>query len=177
MGRASSEADPVDLNESVKIATEMISPPKNISVEIPDPLPCVRGDKTRFSQLFQNLIGNAVKYMDKDKGVVRVQCSDEQTYWRFCVSDNGPGIDPRYHEKIFNIFETLGTRGQGDSTGIGLAVVKRIVEQYEGRVWVESHPGEGSRFFFTLPKKTEGKENGEENTPQCAPTRARGTIA
>jgi signal transduction histidine kinase len=110
------------------------------------------GDKIRIAQVFQNLIGNAIKFMDKPQGDVKVGCVDAGDYWQFSVVDNGPGIDPQYHEKIFQIFQTLRPRDEQESTGIGLSIVKKIVEFYSGKVWVESEPGKGSTFFFTLPK-------------------------
>jgi signal transduction histidine kinase len=103
--------------------------------------------------VFQNLISNAVKYNDKPIGVVSVHCRDQEDFLQFSVVDNGPGMDPRYYKKIFNIFETLSSRDQADSTGVGLAVVKRIIEGWGGRIWVRSRVGEGSIFVFTLLKQ------------------------
>jgi light-regulated signal transduction histidine kinase (bacteriophytochrome) len=91
--------------------------------------------------------------MDKPQGQIKVGCVEENGFWRFNVTDNGPGIEKKYFEKIFQIFQTLASRDDFESTGIGLTVVKKIVELYGGRVWVESKPGEGSTFFFTLPKQ------------------------
>lgn len=108
-----------------------------------------------MEQVFQNLIGNAIKFMDKGEGMIKVGCADEGAYWKFSVSDNGPGIDKRYHDKIFQIFQTLTPRDEHESTGIGLTLVKKIIGLYGGSVWVESEEGTGSTFFFTLPKKGE----------------------
>jgi len=112
-------------------------------------------DPTRMEQLFQNLIENAIKYMDKDKGIIKVACVDKETEWEFSVSDNGPGIDRKYHDKIFQIFRTLSARDKHESTGIGLTLVKKIITLYGGSIWVESEEGNGAAFFFTLPKKGE----------------------
>jgi signal transduction histidine kinase len=90
--------------------------------------------------------------MDKPKGMIIIHCEDIGSHWQFSVSDNGPGIDKKYYEQIFQIFQTLAPRDEVESTGIGLSIVKKIVELYGGKIWVESTPREGSRFIFTLPK-------------------------
>jgi len=110
-------------------------------------------------QVFQNLLSNAVKYMDKPKGQIKVGCIEQDGFWRFSVSDNGPGIDEKYFEKIFNMFQTLSPQDGVESTGIGLSIVKKIAELNGGRVWVESEVGKASTFFFTLPKQETQAEN------------------
>ena len=90
--------------------------------------------------------------MDKPKGEVRVRYFDDKDYWRFIVTDNGPGIEKKYFDKIFKIFQTLQSRDQLESTGIGLSLVKKIVETYGGEIWIESELTKGSQFIFTLPK-------------------------
>ena len=127
--------------------------PPHIHVRIDGELPVVQRDPIRMEQVFQNLIDNAVTYMDKQEGIVKIGCADEETRWKFCVSDNGPGIDRQYHEKIFQIFQTLAPRDEHESSGVGLTLVKKIIEQYDGSIWVESEPGKGSTFYFTLPKR------------------------
>jgi len=92
-----------------------------------------------------------VRYMDKPKGQIRIGCIEQDGFWKFSVADNGPGIEEKYFEKIFRIFQTLSPRDDVESTGVGLSVVKKIVELYGGKIWVESKIGEGSTFFFTLP--------------------------
>jgi signal transduction histidine kinase len=91
--------------------------------------------------------------MDKEKGQIKVGCIEEEGYWKFSVADNGPGIDEKYFKKIFKIFQTLSPSDKTESTGIGLSIAKKIVTMNAGRIWVESNPGEGSTFFFTLPKQ------------------------
>ncbi len=95
--------------------------------------------------------------MDKPQGEVNVGCVDAGDDWQFSVADNGPGIDPQYHEKIFQIFQTLRSRDDQESTGIGLSIVKRIVEFDGGKIWVESTIGKGSTFVFTLPKTSQSQ--------------------
>jgi signal transduction histidine kinase len=94
--------------------------------------------------------------MDKPQGQVKVGCVEEDGFWKFSVADNGPGIEERHFEKIFQIFQTLAPQDRIESTGIGLTVAKKIVELYGGKIWVESKVGEGSTFFFTLPKQKVG---------------------
>jgi two-component system sensor histidine kinase/response regulator len=126
-------------------------------VDVAGPLPQVRGDVTQLVQLMQNLIANAIKFHGSAPPEVRVDCTDEGAAWRVCVRDNGIGIEPAYFERIFVLFQRLHGRGAYPGTGIGLALCKRIVERHGGRIWVESTPGQGSVFCFTLPHpKDEG---------------------
>lgn len=151
-GRLRGKMEEIDLNSILREVLESIAPPDNIKVTIEDKLPVIFTDRVRIEQVFQNLISNAIKYMDKPEGEVRIGCVDENSHWRFSVSDNGPGIDEKYHNKIFQIFQTLESRDKQESTGVGLSVVKKIIELYDGKIWVESKVGEGSTFFFTLKK-------------------------
>jgi signal transduction histidine kinase len=105
-----------------------------------------------LQQVFQNLIGNAIKYRSRER-LARVHVTAERQggYWLFAVSDNGIGIDPEYRENVFGLFKRLHTSHEYSGTGIGLAICQRIVDRYHGRIWVESEPGRGSTFRFTLP--------------------------
>jgi signal transduction histidine kinase len=116
-------------------------------------LPTVHGDESQLVQLFQNLIGNARKYRNESEPPrIRVDAGEHETGWEFRIEDNGIGFEPRHAERIFEIFQRLHTIGEYPGTGIGLAICKKIVERHGGRIWVESEPGKGSTFFFTLPK-------------------------
>jgi len=115
-----------------------------------DALATVPGDETQLWQVLQNLIGNGIKYRDSKPPQVHVGCARDGNMWRFAVQDNGIGIDPQYTERIFAIFQRLHTQKEFSGTGIGLAICKKIVERHGGRIWVESEPGKGSTFYFTL---------------------------
>jgi len=104
----------------------------------------------KLQQLFQNLISNAIKFIDKDAGLVEIDVKDNGTHYEFYVKDNGIGIDEKFHDKIFKLFHALNK--SKDSTGIGLSIVKKIVDLHEGDIWLESEPGKGTKFFFTLKK-------------------------
>lgn len=117
------------------------------------PLPIVKGIRTQLFQLFQNLISNAIKYQKKEPPIIQIRCTEEQDHYLFEVQDNGIGIDPAFHDKIFVIFHRLHSRSEYSGTGIGLAICKKIVERHNGNIWVKSVPGEGSTFFFTLSKR------------------------
>jgi len=116
-----------------------------------DPLPTVMGDDVQLGQLLQNLIGNALKYRNGNAPAVHIGCQRRENDWLLSIRDNGMGIDPRFAEKIFVIFQRLHNREQYPGTGVGLAVCKRIVERHGGKIWVESALGEGSTFYFTVP--------------------------
>ena len=114
-------------------------------------LPTVLADPSQLESLFTNLVGNAVKFHGAERPLVRVDAARDGAWWRFTVSDNGIGIDPKDFERIFVIFQRLHLRDEYPGTGMGLAICKHIVERHGGRIWVESNPGRGSSFTFTLP--------------------------
>ena len=143
---------PVDLGKTVKEALEdlhvyIIEKKAEILV---DPLPTVRIQPGLAGLLFQNLIGNALKYCEKQPRI-HVSAVRRGKEWLFSVQDNGIGVPEESRERIFIMFEKLPTKHQYPGSGIGLATCQKIVERYGGRIWVESQPGEGSTFFFTLP--------------------------
>jgi PAS domain S-box-containing protein len=124
--------------------------PEHIKFSYPENLPIIKADKTRIKQLFQNLISNAINYIDKEEGKIEVKFRELKQYWKFSISDNGVGISKAYHDKIFKIFQTLDKKGK--STGIGLSIVKKIVELYGGEIYLESEEGKGTTFFFKIKK-------------------------
>ena len=122
-----------------------------------DSMPSLMADDAQLESLFQNLIGNAIKFHGKKPPMIHVGVEQKGKEWIFSVSDNGIGIDPQYFERIFIIFQRLHNRQEYPGTGIGLAISKRIVERHGGRIWIESQPGKGSTFFFTLPIRGESQ--------------------
>lgn len=151
VGRIKEQAVPVDLDRMVHEVIDSLAPPAHVAVTVQGPLPTIVIEKTRIQQVFQNLLSNAIKYLDKPEGRIEVRCTPQRDAWQFSVADNGPGIEPRHHERVFQLFQTLAPRDRVESTGVGLALVKKIVEMYGGHVWIESTPGAGSTFHFTLP--------------------------
>ncbi len=158
-GRVKEEKVQVNLNELVAEVVDSLAPPESISITVENELPVIEFERTRITQVFQNLLSNAVKFMDKPEGQVRIGCVEEDGFWKFSVADNGPGIEEKYFEKVFEMFQTLAPRDDVESTGVGLTVAKKIVELYDGKIWVESKVGQGSTFLFTLPKHKVRIEN------------------
>jgi signal transduction histidine kinase len=159
VGRVKEDMVQINLNELIPEVIDSLAPPENISITIETKLPTIKYEQTRIMQVFQNLLSNAIKYMDKPQGQIKIGCIEENGFWKFSVADNGPGIEEKYFEKIFQMFQTLAPRDESESTGVGLTVVKKIIEMYKGSVWVESEVGNGSTFFFTLPKQKKGVKN------------------
>lgn len=145
------ESYDVDLNHLVPEIIQILFRPKNVEVMVKGEMPVVKGDKFRLQQLFQNLIQNAFNSIDKEKGIVEIAVKDLDSFWLFSIKDNGKGISPEYHDKIFQIFEKL--ENDQMATGIGLSIVKKIVGFYGGQIYLESEVGKGSVFNFTLQKK------------------------
>lgn len=115
-----------------------------------DRLPEVEGDVMQLTQLFQNLVGNAMKFRGETSPCIHIAAEREGSWWRFSVTDNGIGIDSQYQKKVIEIFQRLHTRSEYPGTGIGLAICKRIVQRHGGKIWFESETGLGTRFYFTL---------------------------
>jgi signal transduction histidine kinase len=152
-GRRLSRPDRVDVGHLVHEVVELLAPGDSVTTELQDEMPIVEAERVPLQQVFMNLIGNAVKYTRavRPDVVVRVTWRDAGDAFEFAVSDNGPGIAPEYHERIWGIFQTLEARDKVEGTGIGLSVVRKIVETRGGRAWVESSAGAGATFHFTWP--------------------------
>jgi signal transduction histidine kinase len=125
-------------------------------------LPSVWADRTQMAQVFQNLIGNAIKFRGKEPPVVTVRAEKTDQHWLFRVSDNGIGIAPEYADNVFVVFQRLHARAEYPGNGIGLAICKKIVERYGGKIWVESQPGSGSIFKFTMPLDNPDEKEGRQ---------------
>lgn len=151
IGRVSAQREKIDVNKVVAEAIARIDPPEHIQFAVEENMPLVVCEKGHLQQIFHQLIGNAVKYMDKSHGRIEIGCTREQGVCKITVTDNGPGIEEKYFKKIFQMFQTLAPRDVCESTGIGLAIVKKIVELHGGSIGVESQLGKGTTFFFTLP--------------------------
>ena len=140
----------IDLHKLVENILHLVYIPDHIHISIARELPKIKGESIRLQQLFQNIISNAIKYIDKEKGEVLIDYKEEGNYWVFSVKDNGIGIPKEYHKKIFGMFQSLVP--SIDSTGIGLSIVKKIVDLYGGSVYLESEEGIGTSFFVKLKK-------------------------
>jgi PAS domain S-box-containing protein len=158
-GRSSEAAETVSVGRLLREVIDLASPPESVQFDIADNLPTLKTHRLLLQQVFLNLITNALKYGSADEARVAVTARREGEMWEFAVSDNGPGIDPAFHDKIWEIFQTLQPRDTVEGTGIGLALVKKIVEGRGGRVWVESQVGAGATFRFTWPEAPAGDTN------------------
>ncbi|MFT6689305.1 MAG: PAS domain S-box-containing protein [Saprospiraceae bacterium] len=145
-----SEKQNIDLNIVLEDLQKIIFIPKNISVQILNKLPIVTGEKTKLQQLFQNLIGNAIKFNNKEKGLIQIDVLENKSFYQFSVKDNGIGIESKYLDKVFKFFHSLNPNKE--SSGIGLSIVKKIVDLYQGEIWIESELEIGTTFYFTLKK-------------------------
>jgi signal transduction histidine kinase len=159
IGRTEEKIVQVNLADFIPEAIDMLVPPENTSITIENTMPVIQCAETHVMQLFQNLLSNAIKYMDKPKGQIKIGCVEQDGFWKFSVTDNGPGIEERHFEKIFKMFQALSVSEEFEGTGVGLTIAKKIVELYGGNIWVESEVGKGSTFFFTLPKQEMGAIN------------------
>jgi signal transduction histidine kinase len=144
----------VETGKLVRAVTELLAPPDGVNVEVASGMPVLETERLLLEQVFMNLIGNAIKHgaAGRPGAMIRVAAHDAGDAFEFSVSDNGPGISREYHDRIWGIFQTLASRDQVEGTGIGLALVKKIVERRGGRVSVESEPGRGTTFRFLWPK-------------------------
>jgi light-regulated signal transduction histidine kinase (bacteriophytochrome) len=151
---SANEQEEVDLNVIVKDLklTYSNTLKANGGTIVSNDLPVIKGSKTQILQVFQNLIGNAIKYKSDEKPVIDISWKDNNAFYEFAIADNGIGINPRFFNKIFILFQRLHNREQYSGTGIGLAICKKIIEKHGGKIWVESESGKGSTFYFTLPK-------------------------
>lgn len=152
VGRRERRIETVDVRQLLSEILDSLAPPSTFTVSVPDTLPHLQTNRIALSQIFANLLSNAIKHHDRDEGNIWISAQDQDATVEFAVRDDGPGIAPQYHEKVFTIFQTLKARDEFESTGIGLSVVRKIIEAEGGRIWLESAPGEGTTFYFTWPQ-------------------------
>lgn len=155
IGRVYTNMEQVDLSSLMIEVIDNLAPPPRVVVTVDNNLPQVIANRVSIMQVFMNLIGNAIKYHDKPKGNIHIGSRVMKTEYEFYVADDGPGIDPQFHEKIFVIFQSLQPRDVIEGSGIGLAIVKKIVERQGGKIWLTSVMGKGTTFYFTWPKDVE----------------------
>lgn len=153
-GRMLNSPERVDTGALVREVIELLAPPDEVTIEVPSQMPAVNAERVPLQQVFLNLVGNAVKHsrVERSDVIVHIDWRDLGDAFEFSVSDNGPGIDPQYHERIWGIFQTLAPRDKVEGTGIGLSVVRKIVETRGGSTSVESSPNKGATFRFSWPK-------------------------
>lgn len=157
-GRAKHGADDVDVRALIEEVIELVAPPEGAVVTIEGDMPVLHTERLPLQQVLLNLITNGLKYAGGADARIRIEASEAGAFYEFRVADNGPGIAPEFHEKIWGIFQTLNPRDKVEGTGIGLALVRKIVENKGGRAWVESAAGAGATFHFLWPKNEEIEE-------------------
>jgi signal transduction histidine kinase len=162
VGRNGAASASVDCNAVMQEVLQSLAPAIQEcgAVVTHEELPSVWADRTQIAQVLQNLIGNAIKFRGKEAPAIAVQVKREDQQWQFSVSDNGIGIAPEYAQNIFVVFQRLHARTEYPGNGIGLAICKKIIERYGGRIWVESHAGSGSNFKFTVPIPSSERQDG-----------------
>ncbi len=151
VGRTEGSRERVDTSELLEELIDSLSPPKDFAIRIGEGMPILDADRLQLGQVFSNLIGNSIKHHRGRKGKVWVSAKDQGAFIEFCVADNGPGIAPEYHDKVFMMFQTLETADYAGNTGIGLALVKKIVQEQGGTITLDSEEGKGTSFRFTWP--------------------------
>src|SRR5690606_26302280 len=150
-GRVSDAPTVVSVGALVRECVELIAPPHGARLEIAPNLPTLSTTRVPLQQVFMNLIANAFKYNPKPTPLVQIGAEPIPDGWEFYVRDDGPGIAPRYHAQIWGLFQTLHSRDRIESTGMGLAIVRKIVEAHGGRAWIDSEEGKGATVRFTWP--------------------------
>jgi len=144
--------EPLDLLELVSSTVKNLNAPRSVNIYINQNLPVVKYHKVSLKQIFQNILNNAIKFIDKEKGIIKIDCSESEDSYIISISDNGIGIKKEDLEKIFGKFHIGHADPSKDSSGLGLSIVKDLIQENRGNIWAESTEGEGTTFYFTLPK-------------------------
>ena len=156
-GRAQETREEFEVGTLVSEITDLLSPPEHVAITLDSRVPTLWTERVPLQQVLMNLIGNAIKYANRDDVHIKVSASQQGDFVEFCVADNGPGIAPEYHDRIFGIFQRLDSRDTIEGAGIGLAIVKKIVESRGGCVWLDSAEGSGCTFRFLWPLRGEAR--------------------
>jgi PAS domain S-box-containing protein len=155
VGRTDTQSEPIAVAQLLAEAIDSLSPPPTFKISIAPNLPTLHTKRILLSQVFANLIGNAIKHHhDVEHGVIQISAQTRGNFWEFAVSDDGPGIEPEYHTLVFGMFQAVNPQNRADSTGIGLAIVKKIVEAEGGTIRLASQLGKGTTFYFTWPHRS-----------------------
>ncbi|MCB0638513.1 MAG: hypothetical protein KDC54_17910, partial [Lewinella sp.] len=152
IGRSPADAEQIELRELLLDVIEVSAPPEGFRIDVPAALPAITSARSPLRQIFLNLVGNAVKHHDKDRGHIRITWEDAGPLIAFSVTDDGPGIAPEHHEDIFTLFQTIKRRDEVEGSGMGLSIVKKILYHHGGTIRVASEEGKGTTFTFTWPK-------------------------
>jgi PAS domain S-box-containing protein len=155
-GRALGKSEDVDVRELILDVVKVLAPPARATIELRSPMPVLHTDRAPLQQVFLNLISNGLKHAHRDDVRIELSARDAGTHHHFVIADNGPGIAPAFHDRIFEMFQTLEARDKSEGTGIGLSIVKKIVEARSGRVWMESRVNAGATFHFSWPRQQPG---------------------
>lgn len=151
-GRVNMEIEWVDTKELIQEIMDILNHDEQFTIIVHESMPQLSTAKLLLSQVFSNLIANSMKHHHCKTGTIEIGVLDRGSFYEFYVADDGPGIEPVYFEKIFRIFQTLKSKDEAETTGIGLTIVKKIVESQNGKIEVESELGKGAKFSFTWPK-------------------------
>jgi signal transduction histidine kinase len=152
IGKVQGKNTSVDVQKLLLEIIDSIAPPSEFVINISDQMPILQTEALALQQVFSNLINNAIKHHDREDGTITINAQEQQQHYQFSVADNGQGIAPEYQEKVFVIFETLAAKDTKENTGIGLSIVKKIVEKQGGKIWLESKLNQGTTFYFTWKK-------------------------
>jgi light-regulated signal transduction histidine kinase (bacteriophytochrome) len=151
-GRVNNPTEKINIKTFVEDVIQNLGPKPEFKFEVDQNLPEIETERIVVDQVFSNYISNALKYNNNPEPVVKINYQESASHHIFSVNDNGQGIPEQFHEKVFVIFQTLQAKDKTDSTGVGLAIVKKLIEEKGGKVWLESQEGQGTTFFFSLPK-------------------------
>jgi signal transduction histidine kinase len=152
VGRIKEEKTTVDVSKLLNEIIDSLNIPPEFNINVLSKMPILKTESLFLQQVFSNLISNAIKHHNREDGTIKIDVKDKGDRYEFTIADNGPGIAPQYHQKVFGIFQTLAARDQKESTGIGLSIVKKIIENQGGKIWLESAEGKGTTFYFTWLK-------------------------